>query len=158
MSTISTKKALAGLVLALALVAPGLSQSSAGQSPRSRESSATKEKRRSDVQLLTRTEQRVDSLRTKLLELQMTEAELQARLVELDYQMTPGAIQRSLAFVGSVRPMDELRDALRARLENEKARVNKQLELVASNRERIQAAINAADAEASRIRAQLSSP
>ena len=158
MSTISTKKALAGLVLALALVAPGLSQSSAGQSPRSRESSATKEKRSSDVQLLTRTEQRVDSLRTKLLELQMTEAELQARLVELDYQMTPGAIQRSLAFVGSVRPMDELRDALRARLENEKARVNKQLELVASNRERIQAAINAADAEASRIRAQLSSP
>ena len=88
----------------------------------------------------------------------MTEAELQARIVELDYQMTPGAIQRSLAFVGSVRPMDELRDALRARLENEKARVTKQLELVASNRERVEGAINAADAEASRIRAQLSSP
>ena len=41
----------------------------------------------------------------------MREFELETRLDELNYQMTPDRIQRALAFVGSVRPMDELRDA-----------------------------------------------
>ena len=51
-----------------------------------------------------------------------------------------------------MRPMDELRDALRIRLESEKARVNKQLDLLASTRERLEAAIREADAELERVR------
>jgi len=48
--------------------------------------------------------------------------------------------------------MDELRDALRIRLESEKARVNKQLDLLASTRERLEAAIREAELERVRQR------
>jgi hypothetical protein len=56
----------------------------------------------------------------------MKEIELQAQLEDLDYRLLPENIQKALAFVGSVRPMDELREALRIRIENEKVSVAKQ--------------------------------
>jgi len=72
-----------------------------------------------NLELLSRAEQRADNLRVRLLELQTRESELQGRIADLEYQASPDAIRRSLAFVGSVRPMDELRDALRKRFEEE---------------------------------------
>jgi hypothetical protein len=104
------------------------------------------------VETLTRAEQRVEALRSRLLEIQTKEMELQDLLDELDYRMSPENIQRALLFVGSVRPMDERRDALRTRLENEKARVNKQLELLASSRMRLEAAISDAERQVERLR------
>ena len=101
---------------------------------------------------------RAESLRAKLFDLQLQELDLQAHLDELDYRMTPDGIQRALAFVGSVRPLDELRNALRIRLEGEKARVNRQLELLASSRERLEEAIRDADAEIERLRQRSSLP
>jgi hypothetical protein len=76
---------------------------------------------------------------------------LHARLDDLDYQLTPEAIQRALAFVGSPRPMDEFREALRIRLESQKARVHRQLEL-SSNRERLESAIRETEADLERLR------
>jgi predicted nuclease with TOPRIM domain len=87
----------------------------------------------------------------------MRELDLQTRVDDLDYQLTPDSIQRALAFVGSVRPMDELRDALRVRLESEKARLNKQFELLESRRGRLEAAISEADADVERLRQRLGS-
>lgn len=107
---------------------------------------------RADVEMLMRAENRMDSLRAQLINLQMREIELQARIDELDYQMRPESIQQALAFVGSVRPMDELRANLRARLEKEKARTNAQLELLASTRAKLEAAIRDAEAECARLR------
>jgi hypothetical protein len=51
--------------------------------------------------------------------------------------------------------MDELRDALRARLEGEKARVSNMLELLAARRERLEVAIAEADARVERLRQRL---
>jgi hypothetical protein len=82
----------------------------------------------------------------------MREIELHARLDELDYQMTPESIQQALAFVGSVRPKDELRANLRARLEKEKLRINAQVELLASARAKLEAAICDTAAECARLR------
>jgi predicted nuclease with TOPRIM domain len=87
----------------------------------------------------------------------MRELDLQTCVDDLDYQLTPDSIQRALAFVGSVRPMDELRDALRVRLESEKARLNKQFELLESRRGRLEAAISEADADVERLRQRLGS-
>ena len=111
--------------------------------------------RRFDLELLTRAENRADALRAQLGNLQMREMELQARIEELDYQMKPESIQRTLAFVGSARPMDELRANLRARLESEKSRTNTQLETLASTRMKLETALRSAEAECARLRQRL---
>lgn len=103
-------------------------------------------------EITARAEERAETLRAKVFDLQMEEIELQARIEDLNYRLTPEAIQRSLWLATSVRPMDELREALRLRLESEKARVNKQLGLLASRREKLEAAIREAELEASRER------
>lgn len=108
-----------------------------------------------DAEMLARAENRADALRDQLVNLQMREIELQARLDELEYRMKPEAIQQTLAFVGSVRPMDELRSNLRVRLEREKNRINTQLDLLEATRVKLEAAIRDADAECERLRQRL---
>jgi hypothetical protein len=103
-------------------------------------------------EIAARAEERAETLRARLFDLQIEELELQARIEDLNYRLTPEAIQRSLWLATSVRPMDELREALRLRLENEKARVNKQLDLLASRREKLEAAVREVELEAARER------
>ena len=107
-----------------------------------------------EMEMLMRVEQRAEALRARLLDLQMKEIELQACLEDLDYQLRPENIQGALARVGSVRSTAELHNDLRTRLESEKGRVNKQLELLGSTRARLEAAIRYADQECIRLREQ----
>jgi hypothetical protein len=154
MCKLQVTRLLAASFLALALGAHVSAQSDESESPRLK-SKANASIEREDV---VRAEEHAESLRAKLFDLQVQELELQSQLEYLDYRLTPDSIQRALAFVGSTRPMDELRDGLRARLEGEKARVNKRLELLAASRERLEAAINRADAEVERLRQRLNTP
>ena len=110
-----------------------------------------------DRELLAKVEQRSEALWAKLFEMQMQEIDLQSRLDDLDYRLTPDGIRRALAFVGSVRPMDELRDALRVRLEAEKARISGLMENLAQARQRVEESIRQTDAEVERLRQRLSS-
>ncbi|HXF40122.1 MAG TPA: hypothetical protein VN687_10460 [Blastocatellia bacterium] len=135
------KSFLAALLLVLALNAEGFAE-------------GPPDRRSIDSDRLARAEQRVDQLRAKLFELETREMDLLARLDDLDYRLTPEAIQRALAFVGSPRPMDEFREALRIRLESQRARINRQLELVLASREQVQWAVREAEAELDRIRYQ----
>jgi len=139
MLKIQMRSFFAALVLVLVLSAEGLSQ-------------APSDAYSTDSDRFQRAEQRVDQLRAKLFELEAREMDLLARLDDLDYRLTPEAIQRALAFVGSPRPMDEFREALRIRLEDQRARVNRQLELVSESREKVVWAIREAEAELERIR------
>jgi|SRR5215813_8578784 len=109
----------------------------------------------SDRELLARAEQRSETLWTKLFEIQLQEIDLQTRLDDLDYRLTPDGIRQALAFVGSVRPMDELRAALRIRLEAEKARVNDLMEHLALARQRVEESIRQTDAEIERLRQRI---
>jgi hypothetical protein len=86
-------------------------------------------------------------LRAQLLEVQAKEAELQARARQLDEELKPENIQRSLAGVGSTRP-EELREMRRRQLNTEKEGVVRQLKLVATSRERLESAVNLADTRA----------
>lgn len=108
-------------------------------------------------ELLARAEERAESLRTRVFDIKMQELDLQARLEDLDYRSSPESLTRLIVFISSVRPMDELRDTLRGRFESEKARVNKQLEMLASSRERLEAAIREADSEVERLRQLIAS-
>lgn len=87
------------------------------------------------------------SLRLQLLEVQDKEAELQERLQQLDEDIKPENIERSLAGIGSTRP-EELRETRRRQLQIQKDSVATQLGLVATSRANLESAIAIADAEA----------
>lgn len=89
------------------------------------------------------------SLRNQLSEIETKQSALQTRLQELDEKVKPENIEQSLAGVGSTRPED-LREQKRRQLEVERNGVQKQLDLLAASRTRLEASLARADAEAYR--------
>lgn len=107
-----------------------------------------------DLERLSRAEQRSASLWKELREVETQQADLQARAEEISYAMKPENIERSMAGYGTTRP-EELREQRRKQLENEKARIEKQLEQLGANHARLEQAIASADAEVERLRKRL---
>ena len=116
-----------GLLVALLLVLGSVAQTNAQQSP-----SAAVE---------------AQQLRNELRQLKDRETEIQMRLPELDVALKPENIERSFAGVGSLRP-EELREARRKQLQAEKDRLQAQLNEIAQDRSRLEAAIVNADTRA----------
>ena len=145
-----------GFVIALLMAAQGFAHGTDNRSSDARENATVTLKVQatgaSDFEMEADAEKRAEKLRAKLLDLNIQEMSWQANLDELNYRLTPESMKQTLVFIGSPRPIDERLEALRARLENEKARVNRQLELLAANREKLEAAISRADAEVERLR------
>lgn len=79
------------------------------------------------LDIITKGEQRVESLRRQLFEVMDKESSLRAKIDQLEIDARPENIDRNLAFSGSLRP-EELRDARRKAIEAE--RKNAQLTLV----------------------------
>ena len=101
--------------------------------------------------------QSVEALRSQLLDVQAKEAELQARQQQLDEDLKPENIERSLAGVGSTKP-EELRELRRRQLSIERDGVRAQLKLVATSRERLESVIRAAETQAYQQSGSGSSP
>ncbi len=91
-------------------------------------------------------QERAANLRAQLTETQARQAELQTRLQQLAEDLKPENIEHSLAGVGSTHP-EELREQRRRQLEIEKKGLESQLEVLAANRTRLEAAVARADAE-----------
>lgn len=85
------------------------------------------------------------NFRLQLSEVQLRQAELQARNEQLEEDLKPENIERSLAGVGSTRP-ELLRDQRRRQLEIVKNGVRVQLDELDRSRIRLEAAIAEADA------------
>ena len=86
-----------------------------------------------------------EKLKEQLLEVQIKEETLRARLQQLEESLKPENIERSLAGVGSTKP-EELRELRRRQLTIERDSVVAQLKLLETSRLRLEATI--ADAEA----------
>lgn len=91
--------------------------------------------------------QTVQDLRAQLLEVQAKEAALQARARQLDEDLKPENIERSLAGVGSTKP-EELRELRRRQLTIERDSVRAQLNVLATSRARLESALRVAEAQA----------
>jgi predicted nucleic acid-binding Zn-ribbon protein len=89
---------------------------------------------------------RAAQLRSQLADIQAQQTDLQTRLAQLDEEIKPENIERSLAGVGSTRP-EELREARRRQLEIQRQGIRTQLEALAASRLRLESAIAAADGE-----------
>jgi hypothetical protein len=107
-----------------------------------------------DLERLSRAEQRSAALWTELRDVEAKQTELQARAEELTYASKPENIERSISGYGTTRP-EELREQRRQQLQNEKLRVEKQLQQLAANHTRLEQAIATADAEIERLRKRL---
>jgi hypothetical protein len=92
-------------------------------------------------------DQRVETLRAQLFEVQTKETELQTRASQLEEALKPENIERSLAGIGSTKP-EELRELRQRQLTIERDGVLAQLKLVGASRERLESAIRAAEADA----------
>jgi len=107
-----------------------------------------------DLERLSRAEQRAEALRTQLRDVQEKEGNLSARMEQIEFDLRPENIDRSVATYGSTHP-EEARDARRRALENEKTRTRSQLDLLATSRQRLDTAIVNADMEVDKLRKRI---
>lgn len=102
-------------------------------------------------------EQQVEKLRAQLREVVEKEAYLQVRAHQLEEDLKPESIERSVAHIGTTNAA-ALRDQRRQQLERQKAGVDEQLTSLASSRSRLEASIVTAEAEGVRLRAAALAP
>jgi hypothetical protein len=92
-------------------------------------------------------EERADSLRQQLAETRSKQESLEARLRQLNDEIKPESIEKSLAGIGSTHPED-LREYRRRQLDLEKMTIQTQLKLLADSQTRLEASILQADTNA----------
>jgi len=107
-----------------------------------------------DMERLSRAEVRAEGLRTQLRDVQEKEGLLQARLEQIEFNLKPENIERSVSTFGSTRPEDA-RDTRRNMLESDRTRTRSQLELYAVSRQRLETAIINADLEVEKLRKRI---
>ena len=107
-----------------------------------------------DLERLSRAEQRAETFRAQLREVQEKESNLTGRMEQIEFELRPESIDRAVAVNGSTRP-EEAREARRRALESEKTRTRSQLDALQSSRQRLESAIVTADTEVDRLRKRL---
>ena len=103
---------------------------------------------------LEKEEQRGESLQLHMYEISEKEQPLLARMEQINQQLRPEAMERTMAGVGSVHPED-LRDEVRKKLLSERVRIQMQLELLRQDRGRTQASLATTDAAIQRLKQKL---
>lgn len=108
----------------------------------------------SSLALLTQAEQRAEILRKQLLELIEKETTYRSRLAQIDEDMRPDNIERSLNPYGTTRTA-ELRDTRRRMLESDRRGYENLLNLTTQSRQRLEEDVRQADLLVSKLRARL---
>ena len=111
------------------------------------------ERTRLDMERLTRAEQRAESLRVQQVDVESKLADLGSKLEQIEYQLKPENIERAAGY-GTTRP-EEAREARRRQLENEKKRVQAQINILETSRTRLETAVRTADAEVDSLRRKI---
>ena len=106
------------------------------------------------MERLTRAEQRAEAVQSQLRDTLEKDANLQARVEQLDDALRPDSLTRQVSLIGTFRP-DEERDRLRRQYESEKARVQSLIEVNAKQRVRLETSLASADQLVGRLRSQL---
>jgi hypothetical protein len=99
------------------------------------------------AQQATTADEKLEKLRLELIDVQGKEAFMRTRAQQLDEDIKPENIARSLAGFGSTKP-EELREFRRRQLELERQRVLKQLQALSAQRQQLEAEIALAETQA----------
>ena len=107
-----------------------------------------------NLDILTRAEQRVESLRKQLFEAIEKQNVAQSRLDQLEYELKPEMVERYSALSGSLKP-EAVRDARRQMLEKERANLRSLLTQIETNRASLELSVQRADLMVEKLRAKL---
>ena len=107
-----------------------------------------------NLDILTRAEQRSESLRKQLFEMIEKENSIKMRLDQIDLDARPEAIERALQMAGSLRPED-VRDSRRKTLLAEKNNLASLLLQIQQNRTNLETSLARADLMVEKLRAKL---
>ncbi len=107
-----------------------------------------------NLDILTKSEQRSDSLRKQLFEMIEKENTIRGRMDQIDNDMRPETLDRSLAMTGSLRP-EELREQRRRSLTLEKTNLQALLTEVQKNRTNLELNLQRSDALVERLRLKI---
>jgi hypothetical protein len=107
-----------------------------------------------DMERLTRAEQRAEQIRSQLIDTQGKIADLEAKLDQVEYSLKPENIERVTQGMGTLHP-EEARDSRRKQLESEKSRLQAQLKILETSKNRLETSSANADAEVDSLRAKI---
>ncbi|MGZ8842428.1 MAG: hypothetical protein ACXW18_02120 [Pyrinomonadaceae bacterium] len=107
-----------------------------------------------NIDLLTRTEERAEILRKQLIELIEKETAFRVRLTQLEEEVRPENIERAMSGVGTTRTV-ELRDTRRRALDNEKRGIENLLNITTQSRFRLEEEVRQADQMVTKLKLKL---
>lgn len=107
-----------------------------------------------NMDILSRAEQRAESLRKQLFDVIDKESQIQTRLDQLGYDLRPEMLERSAAFAGSLRP-EEIRETRRKSLESEKRNLENLLTQIQNSRVSLERNVQKADELVEKVRFKL---
>jgi hypothetical protein len=107
-----------------------------------------------NLDIITRAEQRADALRKQLFEMIEKENTIKTRLEQIEYDIRPEVVERSVQIAGSMRP-EEVREARRRSLAAEKNNLQSLLTEIQSTRTNLASALQRADQMVEKLRFKL---
>lgn len=107
-----------------------------------------------NLDILTRSEQRSETLRKQLFELIEKENEIRAKLDQIEIQIRPEVIERVVSSAGSLRP-EELREQRRKSLELERESLTSLLGEISTNKVNLQTNVEKSDQLVEKLRTKL---
>jgi Asp-tRNA(Asn)/Glu-tRNA(Gln) amidotransferase A subunit family amidase len=103
------------------------------------------------LDILTKTEERAENLRKKLIELVEKETEIQTKLEAIEYNLKPENIESSTALYGSLRP-EEIREQRKINLQAEKRNFQTLLSQIQASRVNLEESVRKADLWVEKVR------
>jgi hypothetical protein len=107
-----------------------------------------------NLDILTKAEQRSESLRKQRFDMIDKESSIRTRLEQIDIDARPESIEKSVAMMGTLRP-EEIREAKRVSLEAEHRNLQNLLNDVVAARSRLDADVQRSDALVEKLRNKL---
>lgn len=107
-----------------------------------------------NLDILSRSEQRAESLRKQLFELVEKENNVRTRLEQISFDARPEMVDRSAAFSGSLRP-EEIREQRKKSLDAEKRNAETLLTQIQTSRAKLEETVQRADTLVEKVRYKL---
>ena len=107
-----------------------------------------------NLDILTRAEQRAESLRKQLFDMVEKESNIKTKLDQIENDIRPEVIERQVAFAGTLRP-EELRDQKRKNLDIDRRNLQSLLTQIQSTRANLELNVQKADLMVDKLRVKL---
>lgn len=121
------------------------------ESGNSKDADAMEKKLLLNLDILTKAEQRTESLRKQLYDMVEKENAVKSKVEQLNYEMRPEMIERNISMAGSLRP-ENLRETRMKSLQSEKANLENLLLQITANREKLEQSVQRAEFLVDKIR------